>query len=422
MRSKKLFSAVTALALAVSMVTMPLTDQRVPLPDTAVTAHAESNVFSGFEYTEMYGSIWITGYQGEKKNVTIPNTIEGKNVTTISRYAFAGNEDITSISLPSNIINIQDGAFLGCTNLTNFSCTGNKSFEFRGGVLYFKRETETQISMSGITLPPIKTTKVAFFCAKDSTSINIPDGVDGIADYAFMNRSKLEHIVLPSGITYIGEKAFYGCSSLKTMSATDSTDNSSEFNIPYGTIYIGDYAFMDCSEIHSLNLPDTLWAIEDACFLNCTGLKSVFVPDSVKYIGNCAFGYTGSETTRMRRGDFTLYSKVEMNEDGETEPNAASDYAADNAITFADPDQYQGSTVDEDGNRSYTNSDGYAVNLYQNVTHDPNKDFDHVYIYSAVVAPTCTTPGAIAGICYCGHTFYQQFDTLGHAYLSTVVA
>ena len=168
---------------------------------------------------------------------------------------------------------------------------------------------------------------------------------------------------------------------------------NSEFNIPYGTVVIGSYAFGGCEEIKTVNLPNTVEYIGMGAFKG-TSIKSVYIPPSVECIIDMAFewGITVIGSPPPKEDD----------DDDEDRENVAAVYAANNYSTYTTSSGYQGSGITE------------------NVTHDPNNDFDHNYIYTAVVPVTCTTPGSIAGICYCGHTYYQEFPAHGHSFTEEV--
>ena len=49
------------------------------------------------------------------------------------------------------------------------------------------------------------------------TSFNIPEGVEIIAEMAFIDMYKLNEITLPSTLRIIGDRAFQGCDTIKTM-------------------------------------------------------------------------------------------------------------------------------------------------------------------------------------------------------------
>ncbi|MBQ9551678.1 MAG: leucine-rich repeat domain-containing protein [Clostridia bacterium] len=86
----------------------------------------------------------------------------------------------------------------------------------------------------------------------------------------------METLIIESGVTSIGEFAFYHCFWL--TSAT----------IPYGVTSIGDNAFSYC-ELTSVNIPDSVTTIGNYAFDSCCHLEGVTIPDSVTTIGNYAF-------------------------------------------------------------------------------------------------------------------------------------
>jgi len=63
-----------------------------------------------FAYSERNGKITITGYNGEAKNVVIPDRINNIPVTTIGGSSFAGMR-LTNITIPDTITCIEGSAF-----------------------------------------------------------------------------------------------------------------------------------------------------------------------------------------------------------------------------------------------------------------------------------------------------------------------
>ena len=54
---------------------------------------------------------------------------------------------------------------------------------------------------------------------------------------------------------------------------------------------IGDRAFFLCSSLMSITIPDSVTSIGDEAFIGCSGLSGIFIPDSVTSIGDMAFSY-----------------------------------------------------------------------------------------------------------------------------------
>ena len=59
--------------------------------------------------------------------------------------------------------------------------------------------------------------------------------------------------------------------------------------IPDGVTSIGEYAFAYCESLTSITLPDSVKEIGEYAFSSCTSLTSLTIPDRVKEIDDCAF-------------------------------------------------------------------------------------------------------------------------------------
>lgn len=90
---------------------------------------------------------------------------------------------------------------------------------------------------------------------------------------------------LPEGLQTIGSSAFYGCSSLSSVS------------LPEGLKTIGSHAFYNCSSLTSVFLPDGLQTIDYSAFEGCSSLTSVSLPEGLQTIGASAFKYCESLTS-----------------------------------------------------------------------------------------------------------------------------
>ncbi len=122
----------------------------------------------------------------------------------------------------------------------------------------------------------------AFFNHNSLTSVSIPGSVTKIGGGAFMNCSSLAGIALPDNLTDIGRLAFAHCSSLESVT------------IPNGVTGIGHNAFQECTSLKSITIPDSVTSIGDSAFQNCSSLERVSIPDSVTSIGDGAFSDCGS--------------------------------------------------------------------------------------------------------------------------------
>ncbi|MBO5776784.1 MAG: leucine-rich repeat domain-containing protein, partial [Clostridia bacterium] len=102
--------------------------------------------------------------------------------------------------------------------------------------------------------------------------------VVGIGTEVFRN-TQIEEVNLPDTLTYLGERAFSLCISLKKVNLTENSTLQK----------IGYKAFYQCEYLHTITLPQTLEEVGASAFEGCIDLVNLTIPDSVKVIGANAF-------------------------------------------------------------------------------------------------------------------------------------
>lgn len=112
--------------------------------------------------------------------------------------------------------------------------------------------------------------------SSEITSLFIPNTVTKIGDRAFEGCTSLKSVNIPTSITEIGNRVFYGCHGLTSIT------------IPNSITKIGDYAF-SCTDLKSIDLPNSVTSIGECAFSWCHYLTSFTIPNSVTYIGSWAF-------------------------------------------------------------------------------------------------------------------------------------
>ena len=120
----------------------------------------------------------------------------------------------------------------------------------------------------------------AFFDCSSLSSITIPEGVTTIGNSAFLDCSSLSSITIPEGVTTIDGYAFYGCSSLSSIT------------IPESVAAIGGSAFFDCSSLSSITIPESVTTIGDRAFSACRSLTDVYITDLEAW---CRINFTDSQ-------------------------------------------------------------------------------------------------------------------------------
>lgn len=264
------------------------------------------------------------------------------SVTEIGNYALQYISTLTSVSFAegSQLKTVGDSAF--------YECRGITSMEFPHGLETLPTSALRYTSIESLTIPAgasfsISSWDDSYF---ENLTTLIINGGDTIGRYAFGDKYLIENIIIGDTVTTIEESALSGWHSLKTLviGANVETIGSSAFasnaylesvtftgtsiknistnafygcsslasiTIPDGVESIGDSAFESCELLSEINLPDSLTLIDDDAFFNCyaleyitlpgnitsidyraflgSGLKKIVVPDSVENIGEGAF-------------------------------------------------------------------------------------------------------------------------------------
>ena len=106
----------------------------------------------------------------------------------------------------------------------------------------------------------------------------IPDGITAIGDRAFYECKNLTSITLPKSVKAIGKSAFHGCKNLTSIT------------IPDGVTTIGEWAFYDCESLTSIKIPGSVTTIGDHAFMGCASLTDVYYDGTVEQWNTVSFG------------------------------------------------------------------------------------------------------------------------------------
>ena len=219
----------------------------------------------GDEYTDEQGVKYTLNEDGNTYSVsghtdactgdiTIPETVNGRSVTTIRLEAFRGIGGMGSVTIPKSVISIEGNPF--SPSILGFGPIGSKPriIVAEENPVYDSRdncnaliETATDKLIYGYSSIP-NSVRVIGDCAFQqdfSLSRNtIPNGVTSIGDRAFCYCPNLESIIIPGSVTSIGPRAFADCERLSTVVCyaenvpTTSTDVFEYTNIGNATLYV----------------------------------------------------------------------------------------------------------------------------------------------------------------------------------------
>lgn len=265
----------------------------------------------------------------------VPLDVEGEfnipgSVTTISNYAFAGCDSITSLNVessePANIENdsfsnysidvtVPTGALVDYllsdwnkfTNLKDASGVAATSFTDEVFNYRLIGTDEAMLmpgdykSMTTVSIPErvvvddrfVYVTAIAnsFTGCTEMTSLVLPKRLATITADAFKGCTGLTSLNLPESLTTIGNSAFEGCTGLTAL------------NLPASLTEMGTGAFKGCTGLASVEFPASLTEISDEAFSGCYTLITLNFPESLTAIGNEAFESCYSLTEVTIKGD-----------------------------------------------------------------------------------------------------------------------
>ena len=187
-------------------------------------------------------------------------------VSSIGYGAFAYCTSLRSVSLPSGKLTVGSSAFLYTSALKSIDLSGAVSI----GELAFEESAITSVDLSSenVTIG----TGAFYFCT-GLTKATIGAGAT-IGEYAFAG-SALKTVEIKGGGVTVSNSAFSGCEYLTSF----------DFDKIVGML--GDFAFYGCRSLKSVNLPE-ITEIGTGCFADCYMLKTFTAP-KLEVIGDYAF-------------------------------------------------------------------------------------------------------------------------------------
>ena len=271
-------------------------------------------------------SVTVTGISQElsPRDLTIPETIAGYPVTSISPGAFDRMDSLVTVTIPDTVTSIANRAFSDCPALQRvtlvagltriddrafYNCPSLSAIALPEGLVFLGDSAfEGCSSLSSLTLPStlVNIPVSAFEGCVSLTALNVPEGVLSIASHAFRGCTSLKEITIPNSVTTLG-MAFANCLSVTRISlpflghdpqmsvgahtlgyifgAPASNHHTTyvpvslkEVTLTAGT-FLPQWAFLDCAYIETIHLPATLTKIDPLAFEGCNSLQNVTVEE-----------------------------------------------------------------------------------------------------------------------------------------------
>lgn len=300
---------------------------------TASSFSLENVEYLFLDEDKEHGRIAITSYTGYEQDIVIPETVEGLTIARIDKGAFTG-KTINSIKISSNV-EIGDGAFEGCTSLTNIDlgaterigkeafkgCTslksiysncltyiGDSAFENCTGLekvdLVFSEEDLTMGSLAFMNCTSLKDANFNRYIKNENDEYDFLKFDTEIINLtlqdisSFPTLSELFGYKYSSGRTFplknlnvaymenIPNYFFYGFNKLQKLTIAKLKTGS-----------VGESAFYNCTDLHDIIIQNEtpITSIQNYAFYN-SGITS-FEAKGLTTLGASAFGFCTSLTS-----------------------------------------------------------------------------------------------------------------------------
>ncbi|MBQ2810380.1 MAG: leucine-rich repeat protein [Clostridia bacterium] len=207
----------------------------------------------------------------------------------INKGSFNSDANLRVFDIPKDTLStlhFGGSAFWGASNLQSIFIPKSSYFEgsstFEGSGI---QTVEFAGDYEGTKIP----NHTFYNCYKLSGHLVLPSSITEIQQYAFAFKSNVADntvsftITLPAKLTTVGEKFFQNNNSLIAINFTGTSLKA-----------IDSPAFENCKRLTSVVLPEGLTTLGNCIFLNCSSLTSVTLPTTLTTVnGNNNFAYTG---------------------------------------------------------------------------------------------------------------------------------
>ncbi len=288
------------------------------------TMSAATQYTSGdFIYTLANDRAMIYEYTGTDSDVVVPATLDGYPVYKITGYAFFCCDTISSVTIPPSVTEIDEMAFAGCEALHSVYITDMAAW--------------CNIDFADGEANPLSYASELYLNDELVQDLVIPDGVTSIGNFAFYGYSTLDTVAIPPCVTELGAKSFSGTSLeevrisdlaawcnmefaqnyanvdsgyypeyiysniLSTADLYINGELATDIVIPDGVTTISPYAFAYCTTLSSITIPTSVKALHGKAFYHCPALKTVYIDDLANW---CEMTFESEEYFNLKYSEY----------------------------------------------------------------------------------------------------------------------
>ena len=283
--------------------------ESVVIPDTVTSIGDYAFESCGLTSVTIPGSVTSIGASAFDRNQSLASVTIGEGVETIGSFAFGYDRELTEVDIPSSVTVIYEGAFMACFFMTDITIR-NPQCELAKAVDPDAIDHMGLVSSSEVvTIHGYTGSTAEKYVEEQNKEAAESEYFDGTLPFAFVVIGEEEPKPAPSTSGECGENVTWSLSGdgTLTIAGTGAMDDyESEGDAPWaqsrelfhsikkvvvesGVTHIGEFAFYDCTTVVSASIAGTVEEIGLNAFGSCTGLESVTIADGVTSIGYNAF-------------------------------------------------------------------------------------------------------------------------------------
>lgn len=216
------------------------------------------------------------------------------SISSLGSSAFSNCSNLKSVTLPSSLVSIIGSVFNGCDNLESMTCLAKippsvQTFgNFVNTCTLYVPEGSVELYQAAanwkdfVNIQPLESSEIIVDGIKYEIISKNNFEVAVASDNSYTGNLSIPEQIDVDGdfytVTALSENAFYLCDAITGIT------------LPASINKVGANAFFACKNLTSVDLGDTyIVSIEDNTFLYCSSLETVILPSTLLQIGYKAF-------------------------------------------------------------------------------------------------------------------------------------